>query len=156
MRDGNHFPQKNSLIQDSEGNEENRQPVPDPNETKINDTKEPSDAHKNTFKEEVLQEITENFMEKILDVVNQNVQDALRKFQDTKNKAYKKTQKQINELKGALNKHQSETENSINKEINELKMKIDNIKEEVTHIWQTLEKRIKQKHKTQWKATPAD
>jgi cell division ATPase FtsA len=45
-----------------------------------NDTKEPSDAHKNTFKEEILQEITENLMEKTLDVVKQNVQDALKKF----------------------------------------------------------------------------
>jgi hypothetical protein len=34
-----------------------------------------------------------------------------------------------NELIGALNKHQSETENTINREINELNMKIDNIKE---------------------------
>jgi chromosome segregation ATPase len=31
-----------------------------------------------------------------------------------------------------LYKHQSETKNTINKEINELRMKIDNIKEEVT------------------------
>jgi hypothetical protein len=30
----------------------------------INDTKEPSDAHKNNLKEEILQEITENFMER--------------------------------------------------------------------------------------------
>jgi hypothetical protein len=30
-RDGNHSPQKNNLIQDSEGNEENEYPVPDPN-----------------------------------------------------------------------------------------------------------------------------
>jgi hypothetical protein len=35
----------------------------------VNNTKEPSDAHENTLKEEILQEITENFMEKILDVV---------------------------------------------------------------------------------------
>jgi uncharacterized protein involved in exopolysaccharide biosynthesis len=49
----------------------------------------------------------------ILDMVNQNIQDALKKFQDTKNKEYEKTQKQINELIGALNKHQSETENTI-------------------------------------------
>jgi hypothetical protein len=34
---------------------------------------------------------------------------------------------------GALNKYQSEKENTINKEINELRMKIDSIKEEVTH-----------------------
>jgi triacylglycerol esterase/lipase EstA (alpha/beta hydrolase family) len=41
---------------------------------------------KTPSKKEILQVITENLMEKILDVVNQNVQDALRKFQDTKNK----------------------------------------------------------------------
>jgi hypothetical protein len=32
-------------------------------------------------------------MEMILDSVNQNVQEALKKFQDTKNKEHKKTQK---------------------------------------------------------------
>jgi hypothetical protein len=69
-------------------------------------------------------------MEIILDVVNQNVQDAFKKFQDTKSKEYEKTQKQKNELIGALNKHQSETESIINREINELKTKIENIKEE--------------------------
>jgi hypothetical protein len=42
--------------------------------------------------------ITENFRKKILDMVNQNVQNALKKFQDTKNKEYKKIQKQINEF----------------------------------------------------------
>jgi hypothetical protein len=59
----------------------------------LNDTKEPSDAHKNILKEEILQEITENFMEKILYMVNQNIQDTLKKFQDTKNKEHEKTQK---------------------------------------------------------------
>jgi hypothetical protein len=49
-------------------------------------------------------------MEKMLDMVNQNVQNALKIFQDTKNKEHEKIQKQINELRGALNKHQSETE----------------------------------------------
>jgi hypothetical protein len=49
----------------------------------------------------------------ILDTVNQNIQEALKKFQDTKNKEYEKTQKQINELTGVPNKHQSETENTI-------------------------------------------
>jgi hypothetical protein len=91
---------------------------------KINDTKEPKDVHKNILKEEILQVITENFME-ILDMANQNVQEALKKFQDTKNKEYEKTQKEINELIGALHKNQSETENTINREINGLKMKID-------------------------------
>jgi hypothetical protein len=32
-------------------------------------------------------------MEETLGMVNQNVQDALKKFQDTKNKEYEKTQK---------------------------------------------------------------
>jgi hypothetical protein len=45
-RDGNHYPQKNNLIQNSVGNEENGYPVPDLNKTKINVTKELSDAHK--------------------------------------------------------------------------------------------------------------
>jgi hypothetical protein len=48
-------------------------------------------------------------MELLLDMVNQNIQQALKKFQDIKNKEYEKTQKQINELIRALNKHQSET-----------------------------------------------
>jgi paraquat-inducible protein B len=52
-----------------------------------------------------------------------------------------KTQKQINELIGALNKHQSKTENTINREINELNMKIDDIKEEVTHDIENLRKK---------------
>jgi hypothetical protein len=34
-------------------------------------------------------------------------------------------------------------------------MKIKNIKEEVTEDMGNLRKKIKQKHKTQWKATPA-
>jgi hypothetical protein len=51
-------------------------------------------------------------MEMILDMVKQNIQEVLKKFQDTKNKESEKTQKQINELIGALNKHQSETEST--------------------------------------------
>jgi paraquat-inducible protein B len=154
--DGNYSPPKSNLIQDSEGNEENRHPVLNSNKTKINNTKEPNDPHKNILKEEILQIITENFMEMLLDMVNQNVQEALKKFQDTKNKDYEKTQTQINELIGTLNKHQSETENTIKKEINELNKKIDNIKEKVTHGMKTLRKRMKQNHKTQWKDTSED
>jgi hypothetical protein len=45
---------------------------------------------------------------------------------------------------------------TINREINELRMKIDNIKDEVTHDMKTSEKRMKQKCKTQWKATLAE
>jgi tRNA A37 threonylcarbamoyltransferase TsaD len=46
--------------------------------------KEPSDTYIKTFKEEILEEIAQKFREKILDMVKQNVQDALKKFQDTK------------------------------------------------------------------------
>jgi hypothetical protein len=38
------------------------------------------------MKEEILQVINENFIEMLLDMVNQNVQEALKKFQDNKNK----------------------------------------------------------------------
>jgi hypothetical protein len=55
------------------GNEENGYPVPDPNKTMISVTKESSDAHKKNLKEEILKEITEKFMEKILDMVKQKV-----------------------------------------------------------------------------------
>jgi hypothetical protein len=50
-KDGNHSPPQNNLMQDSEGNEANRYLVPDSNKTKINDSKEPDSAHKNTLKE---------------------------------------------------------------------------------------------------------
>jgi hypothetical protein len=61
---------KNNLIQDSEGNEENG--VPDSNKKNINDTKEPNGTHKHTLKEEILQAITENFREMLLDMVNKH------------------------------------------------------------------------------------
>jgi hypothetical protein len=73
-RDGSNTPPQYKLIQDSEGNEENRYPVPDSKKTKIYYPKEPNKAHKNILKEEILQEITENFMEMLLDIVNQNIQ----------------------------------------------------------------------------------
>jgi hypothetical protein len=92
-RDGNHSPPKNKLVQDSEGSEENGYPVPDSNKTKIDYPKEPNEAHKNTLKEEILQGGTESFIEMLLDMVNQNIQEALKKFQDNKNKENKKTQK---------------------------------------------------------------
>jgi hypothetical protein len=58
-----------------------------------------------------------------LDMVKQNVQVALKIFQGNKNK------------------FQSEAENTINREINELRTKIDNIKEEVTHDIENLRKK---------------
>jgi hypothetical protein len=67
-------------------------------------------------------------MEKILDMVNQNVQGALKKFQDTKNKEHKKTQKEVNEFREDINKHQSKTKDTIKKEIYELKIATQNMK----------------------------
>jgi polyhydroxyalkanoate synthesis regulator phasin len=61
-------------------------------------------------------------------MVNQNEQEALKKFQEDKYKEYEKTQKQINEIIEALNECQTETETTTNREINELRSKIDNIK----------------------------
>jgi hypothetical protein len=49
----------------------------------------------------------------ILDRVNQNVQETLKKFQDNKNRGFKKAKEQIKETKEALYKHQSKTENMI-------------------------------------------
>jgi microcompartment protein CcmL/EutN len=94
---------------------------------KINYAKEPNEAHKNNLKEEILQVINENIIEMILDMVNQNVQETLRKFQDNKNREFEKAQEEIKETTEALYKHQSKTKNMINKEINELRTKIDNI-----------------------------
>jgi hypothetical protein len=43
-----------------------------------------------------------------LDMVNQNVQETLRKFKDNKNREFEKAQEQIKETIAALYKHQSE------------------------------------------------
>jgi hypothetical protein len=68
----------------------------------------------------------------ILDMVNQNVQETLKNFKHNKNRECEKAQEEIKETKEALYKHQSETKNMNNKEINELRAKINNIKEEGT------------------------
>jgi hypothetical protein len=86
-RDGNNSPPpKGKVVQDLEWIEENGYPDPDSNKTKINYTKEPNEDHKNTQKEEILQVINENFIEMLLNMVNRNVQEALKKFQDNKMK----------------------------------------------------------------------
>jgi hypothetical protein len=54
----------------------------------------------------------------------------------------------------SINKHENDTENTINREINELRTKIDKIKEEVIHDMENLRKK-KWKYKTKWKAIPA-
>jgi hypothetical protein len=73
------------LVHKPEGNEENGYPDSDSNKSKINYTKEPSEIHKNPLKEEIFQVINENFIERILDMVNQSIQEALKKFQEIKN-----------------------------------------------------------------------
>jgi hypothetical protein len=49
---------------------------------KTNYAKKHNEAHKNNIKEDILQVLNENFIEIILDMVNQNVQETLKKFQD--------------------------------------------------------------------------
>jgi hypothetical protein len=77
----------------------------------------------------------------ILDMVNQNVQETLKKFQDNKNREIVKAKKEIKEAIEALYKHQSETGNMINKQINELQTKTDNIKEEKKQDMENLRKK---------------
>jgi hypothetical protein len=67
------FSPQNNLMQDSERNEEHGYPAPDSNKIKINAAKKPNNAHRNNLREETRQVITENFMEMLLDMVNQNV-----------------------------------------------------------------------------------
>jgi hypothetical protein len=63
------------------------------------------------------------------------------KFLDNKNRELEKAQEQIKETIQTLHKHKSETKNMINKEINELRTKIDNIKEEGTQDMENLKKK---------------
>jgi uncharacterized protein YecA (UPF0149 family) len=80
----------------------------------ISYAKEPNEAHKNNLKEEILQVITKNFIEMILDMVNQNVQETFKNFPDNKNREFEKAQEKIKETIEALYKHQSKTKNMIN------------------------------------------
>jgi hypothetical protein len=79
-KQGNQFSHRKKLIHEPEGNEENRNPDPDSNKMKINYAKGPNEAHKNNFKEDILQVLNKNFIEMILDRNNQNVQETLKKF----------------------------------------------------------------------------
>jgi hypothetical protein len=83
-KQGNQFPHSKKLLQEPEGNEENSYSYPDSNKMKINYAEEPNEAHKNNLKE-ILQVLNENFIQMILDRVNQNVKETLKKFQDNKN-----------------------------------------------------------------------
>jgi hypothetical protein len=102
---GNQFPRSKKLVQEPEGNEESRYTDPDSNKMKINYAKEPNEAHRNNLKEEIPQVINENFIEMIPDMVNQIVQETLKKFQDNKNREFEKAQEEIKETIKALYKH---------------------------------------------------
>jgi hypothetical protein len=56
-------------------------------------------------------------MEKILDMINQYEQEALKKFQDFKNKEHEKTKKQKKEHREDFSKHQCEKKDTIKREI---------------------------------------
>jgi uncharacterized membrane-anchored protein YhcB (DUF1043 family) len=94
----------------------------------------PVTHRKKSLKDKIMKEFTKKIMEKILGMVNQKVQDALRKFQETMNKELKKSQKQINELREDFNKHKSETKDTIKREIYEIK-KTTKHKREVKQIY---------------------
>jgi hypothetical protein len=83
-KQGTQFLHSKKLVQEPEGNEENRYSDPDSNKMKINYAKGPNEAHKNNLKEDILQVLNENFIEMILDRVNQNVQETLRNSKTTK------------------------------------------------------------------------
>jgi chromosome segregation ATPase len=146
-KQGNQFPHSKILVKKPEGNEENRYSDPDSNKMKINYAKEPNEVHKNNLKEDILPVLNENFIEMIMDMVNQNIQETLKKFQDNKIREFEKAKEEIKETIEALYKHQSETKNTINKEIDEIRMKIDNIKEEVTQDMENLRKRTELQNK---------
>jgi hypothetical protein len=63
-----------------------------------------------------MEEITEKFMEKLQDMVNQKYKIHSRNIKTPQIKN-EKTQKQLNELREDFNKHQSETKETIKKEI---------------------------------------
>jgi hypothetical protein len=60
------FPPKNKLIKDSEGNEEKWIPSSRLQQNKDKLCQGTQQSHKNALKEEILQVITENFMEILL------------------------------------------------------------------------------------------
>jgi hypothetical protein len=103
-KDGNHSSPNNKLVQELEGNQENKCPDPNSNKTKINYAKESNKDHKNTLKEEILQVTNNNSIKMILDMANQNVQKTL-KFQDNINREFEKAQEQIKDTIETLYKH---------------------------------------------------
>jgi hypothetical protein len=75
-------------------------------------------------------------------MVNQNVQETLKKFQDNKKRICESTRTNKRTIE-PLYKRQSETKNTIKKEISKLRGKIENIKEEETRDMEILRKKNK-------------
>jgi hypothetical protein len=113
----------------------------------INVTNELSDAHKKSLKEDIMDEITEKLMEKLQDVVNQKVQDALKKYQDTTNKKLKKTQKQLNELRDDFNK---------NTKVKQKRREIYEIREDNTRYERGIEKYVENLRKKESNRNPGN
>jgi gas vesicle protein len=75
-----------------------------------------------------------------ISMVNPNVQMHSR-ISSTKNKEHEMTQKQIRELREDLNNHQSETKDTIKREIRELKRTTQIIKEELNKDMENLRRK---------------
>jgi hypothetical protein len=83
----NFIPQKiNSSMENLVRNEENENPVPDPNRVMINVTNEHNDVHKELLKVEIENEVIEILMEKLQVKVKENIENQLRDYQDNTNK----------------------------------------------------------------------
>jgi paraquat-inducible protein B len=80
-------------------------------------------------------------------MVNQNVQDAHNKFQNTKTKGHEMIQRQIKEPREHFNKQQSEIKDTMKKELHELKRTHKLLKELIT-LW----KNLKRKNQTEIKS----
>jgi hypothetical protein len=120
-REGNHSLSLKKVLQNLEQNKENGYPGPDSDKTKINYTSEPNEAHKNILKEEILQVINENFRDVTRHGKPKHTGGTQEIPRGQKQRIRENTQKQINEIIKALNKHHTETETTINREINELR-----------------------------------
>jgi esterase/lipase len=100
----------NNPVEDLVRNAENEYPVPDPNKTIIHMT---NDIHKNSLKEEIMNDLIKILMEKLQEKVKQNIRDVLKQYQGTTNKKHEKAQKKLAELREDFNKLKSERKETI-------------------------------------------
>jgi predicted nuclease with TOPRIM domain len=97
------------------GNKENDYSIPDSNRMMINMANEFNNIHKEFLKQDIKNELIEILMEKLQEMVKQNIQNQLKECQDITNRKLEKTQKQLNELTEDFNKLQSETKETLKK-----------------------------------------